>query len=219
VTRKLLIFGTGGFAREVAWIVSQRSDSWDLLGFLDDDVSKWGQVVGGQLVLGDLEEAIKFSDCSLVVAVGAPRARWQIVQRLKALFEARFATLSDPAFQCSKSVWIGSGSMLCKNSVVTVDTKIGGHLILNLGATVGHDCAIGDFVTIAPQAAISGNVTLEDGVEVGTGALIRQGVRIGRGAMVGMGAVVLSDVPANACVVGNPARVIRQLPPFGEAHD
>ena len=219
MTRKLLIFGTGGFAREVAWIASQRSDNWDLLGFLDDDVTKSGRVVGGQMVLGDLKEAVKFNDCYVAVAVGAPRTRQQIVQRLKSLFEARFATLSDPAFQCSKTVRIVSVSMLCKNSVVTVDTKIGEHLVLNLGATVGHDCAIGDFVTIAPQAAISGNVTLEDGVEIGTGALIRQGVRIGRGAMVGMGAVVLSDVPANTCVVGNPARVLRQLPPFGEAHD
>jgi acetyltransferase-like isoleucine patch superfamily enzyme len=90
---------------------------------------------------------------------------------------------------------------------------------VNAGATIAHEANIGNFVTIAPQAAISGSVTLEDGVEVGTGALIRQGVRVGRGAMVGMGAVVLSDVTANTCVVGNPARVLRQLPPFGEAHD
>ena len=61
-------------------------------------------------------------------------------------------------------------------------------------------------------------ITLGDGVEAGTRAVVRQGTRIATGAMVGMGAVVLNDFEPNTCVVGNPARVLRELPPFGSDH-
>jgi hypothetical protein len=46
------------------------------------------------------------------------------------------------------------------------------------------------------------------GASLGGGSVILPGVRIGRSAMVGAGAVVTKDVPANAIVVGNPARIV-----------
>jgi len=45
---------------------------------------------------------------------------------------------------------------------------------------------------------------------IGSNATILGGVTIGEGALVGAGAVVVEDVPPNAVVVGNPARVLRQ---------
>lgn len=45
---------------------------------------------------------------------------------------------------------------------------------------------------------------------IGTGAVIMPGVTIGSGALVGAGAVVTKDVPDEAVVVGNPARVRRR---------
>jgi acetyltransferase-like isoleucine patch superfamily enzyme len=50
-------------------------------------------------------------------------------------------------------------------------------------------------------------VTIEDDVWIGIGAIILKGVRVGRGARIGAGAVVTSDVPAGATVIGNPARL------------
>ena len=44
---------------------------------------------------------------------------------------------------------------------------------------------------------------------IGANAVVIEGVRIGRNAVVGAGAIVISDVPPNAVVVGNPARVIK----------
>ena len=45
---------------------------------------------------------------------------------------------------------------------------------------------------------------------IGSNATILGGVTIGEGALVGAGAVVTRDVPPNAVVAGNPARVLRQ---------
>jgi UDP-2-acetamido-3-amino-2,3-dideoxy-glucuronate N-acetyltransferase len=49
------------------------------------------------------------------------------------------------------------------------------------------------------------------GASVGSGATILPGVNIGEGAMVGAGAVVTKDVPPYTVVVGNPARVVREV--------
>ena len=54
-------------------------------------------------------------------------------------------------------------------------------------------------------------IVIEDNVWIGGGAILLPGVTIGRNAVVGAGAVVSRDVPANAVVAGNPARVIREI--------
>ena len=52
-------------------------------------------------------------------------------------------------------------------------------------------------------------MVIADDAWLGTNAVILPGVRVGNGAVVGAGAVVTKDVPANAIVVGNPARLLR----------
>ena len=51
---------------------------------------------------------------------------------------------------------------------------------------------------------VSGNVTLEEGCNVGTGAVIIQQHRVGAGAVIGAGAVVNTDIAADAVAVGVP---------------
>ena len=50
------------------------------------------------------------------------------------------------------------------------------------------------------------------GASIGSGATILSNVTIGEGAIVGAGSVVTRDVPPNTIVVGNPAKVLRQIP-------
>jgi acetyltransferase-like isoleucine patch superfamily enzyme len=54
--------------------------------------------------------------------------------------------------------------------------------------------------------------TIRRGARVGGGAILCPGIEIGAEAFVGAGAVVTKDVPPRMLVVGNPARVVREVP-------
>lgn len=56
-------------------------------------------------------------------------------------------------------------------------------------------------------------VRICEGAWIGARSIILKGVTIGAGAVVGMGSVVTHDVPPRSIVVGNPARVIREIGP------
>jgi len=60
-------------------------------------------------------------------------------------------------------------------------------------------------------------IRIGDDVWLGGGAIVLAGVTIGDRAIVGAGAVVTKDVPPDVVVAGNPARVIKTLPPPVEA--
>lgn len=56
-------------------------------------------------------------------------------------------------------------------------------------------------------------ITIKDGVWIGGGAIVVPGVTIGENSVVAAGSVVTKDVPANVVVGGNPAKIIKELPP------
>ncbi len=64
---------------------------------------------------------------------------------------------------------------------------------------------------ISLQGITCQGITVRDGAWIGSGAIILDGVTVGRNAVVGAGAVVTRDVPDYCVVVGNPARVVRDL--------
>ncbi|GAA1347817.1 sugar O-acetyltransferase [Arthrobacter koreensis] len=55
-------------------------------------------------------------------------------------------------------------------------------------------------------------ITIGNNVWLGGGVIVLPGVNIGENTVVGAGSVVTRDLPANVVAVGNPARVIRELP-------
>lgn len=87
-------------------------------------------------------------------------------------------------------------------------TTIGDDCLLFAGSHVGHNCCVGDRVTLINNALLSGHVTLEDNVTVGGGGAFHQFVRIGRLSMiaghasVGMDVIPFSLTDRNGRIVG-----------------
>jgi sugar O-acyltransferase (sialic acid O-acetyltransferase NeuD family) len=208
----LVIFGAGGFAREVLELVrdiNAERPRFELLGFLDDREELWKIEQNGVRILGGIRWLeTQAHPPNLVLGLGNPSVKRRIVERVRARV-ADFPTLIHPTVVKSTSVEQGAGVIMTAGNILTANIRVADFTTLNLACTIGHDVITGAYCTIAPGVNISGNVTIGEGCDIGTGAAIIQGLSIGEWSVIGAGAVVTTDLPANCTAVGIPARPIK----------
>ena len=121
---------------------------------------------------------------------------------------------------------IGAFVEVQKNACIGRNVKVSSHTFICEGVTIEDDVFIGHNVSFIndkypratneqgrPQTEADWTVVktlVKRGASIGTSATILCGVMIGENAVVGAGSVVTHDVPDNALVAGNPARVMRK---------
>ncbi len=86
-------------------------------------------------------------------------------------------------------------------------TRIGNNNLVLAYAHIGHDCVIGDQVTITNAVSLGGHVHVETQARIGGMVGVHQFVHIGKLSMVGGMSRVERDVPPYMVVEGNPSRV------------
>jgi acetyltransferase-like isoleucine patch superfamily enzyme len=127
---------------------------------------------------------------------------------------------------------IGAFVEIQKNAVIGKNCKISSHSFICEGVTIEDNVFIGHGVMfindLYPKATNSdGGLQTEadwevertlvaKGASIGSGVTILANVIIGENALIGAGSVVTRNVPANAVVAGNPARLLRYIA-FSEA--
>ncbi len=123
-------------------------------------------------------------------------------------------------------VTVGDDVVIGRGTLVENDTTIGAMTKIQAEAYITAYSTLEEHVFIAPcvvttndnfmgrterRHALVAGPTIRRGARVGGGAILCPGVEIGEEAFVGAGAVVTKDVPPRALVVGNPARVLREV--------
>jgi sugar O-acyltransferase (sialic acid O-acetyltransferase NeuD family) len=195
------IIGAGGFGREVYWSLSLM-ERINTVFFVDDKY--WDG--SNELIL----PLSKFdpTEYSIVVAIGDPKDRFNIIQRLPKETEY-FTHIHNSCQILGDDVIIGEGSIICAGTVITTNVKLGKHAHLNLQTTIGHDCEIGDYFTTAPGAKISGNCKIHDLVYVGTNASIKEKLTIHSLTTIGSNATVVKNIEESGTYVGVPVKKIK----------
>ena len=89
-----------------------------------------------------------------------------------------------------------------------METRIGDNNLFLVCAHVGHDCLVGNYVTMSNSTALGGHVVIEDYVTVGGLSAVQQFSRIGAYAMIGGAARINKDILPYALVIGSPGKVI-----------
>lgn len=213
MTKRLVIVGAGGLAREVRWIVEDLNrveERFQLVGHLVADASVRGKYDSVEGVLGDdrwLEAHASKVD-ALAIAIGAPLLRRAIGERLAARFPAlAFPALVHPSVIIDHTTCsVADGAIISAGVIATVNVRVGRFAKVDTACTLAHEVQIGAGAVLNPGAHISGGVTIGDAALIGTGAQILQYLTIGDAATVAAGAVVTRDVAPGTTVVGVPAR-------------
>ena len=124
-------------------------------------------------------------------------------------------------------VTVGDDVVIGRGSLIENDTTIGELTKIQADAYITAYSTLEDNVFIAPRVVTTNDnfmgrterrheliagPTIRRGARVGGGAILCPGVEIGEEAFVGAGAVVIKDVPPRVVVVGNPARILRDVP-------
>lgn len=207
-----MIFGAGGFGREIQWLIeriNEKKDTWEILGYIDDGVET-GTEIDGYQVLGGVGFLIDYPDAlAVAVAVGNAGIRKKIVDKVSVNENLEFPNLIDPGVLMSHRIAMGKGNLICAANVLTVDIHMGDFNIINLDCTVGHDVEFASYITIYPSVNISGCVSIGDLSEIGTGTQIIQGKVIGSRVIIGAGSVVIHNLEESGTYVGTPARRIK----------
>ena len=215
--RELLLIGAGGLAREAAEAVRATNavrPTWDLLGFLDDDLAKQGALIAGVRVLDSVEAVYEYPNAQVLLCPGRPDnyvTRYLLADRL-GLDNERYATVVHPTATVGTTCQIGAGSVLLAHADLTADVVVGRHVVVMPQVVLTHDVQIDDCTTIASGVRVGGACRIGRGAYIGSGACLREGITVGDCAMVGMGSVVTRDVPPKRLWFGVPARDVSRAP-------
>ena len=123
-------------------------------------------------------------------------------------------------------VELGDDVVIGRGSLIENDTTVGALTKIQADAYITAYSTLEDNVFIAPCVVTTNDnfmgrterrhelvkgPTIRRGARVGGAAVLCPGVEIGEDAFVGAGAVVIKDVPPRVVVVGNPARILRDV--------
>lgn len=208
--KKILIAGTGGFAKEVLCLIDDlglldKVEAFIEPDFIFENYSKPFSIHG---IPVKPYSYLKQKKHLVTVAIGESKIREKVVkEQLPA--NTNYVTLIHPTAVISRWNQIGEGAIICAGTIITCDVTIGKFAHLNLQTTIGHDCVIGDYFTTAPNVNISGNCSIDKHVYFGTASVIKQGLSVAKNTTIGMGAIVTKCIQDEGhTFVGNPAKIL-----------
>ncbi|MBM3285922.1 MAG: acetyltransferase [Candidatus Eisenbacteria bacterium] len=212
----IVIVGSGGHGRGILEILRAAAEAGGfpctVVGFLDDDPSRRDAEPAGLKVYGSVRVAGDFirEGHRFLIGVGEPKARREVALRLAEL-GAVFAIAVHPRATLYGGITISPGAVVGAGATIAASTRLGEHTLVNLNATVGHDCVLEPFATVGPGANVGGNVRLGEAAFVGMNGSVLPGRSIGAEGQLGAGSVLLEDLEAGAIAFGVPARIVGRV--------
>jgi len=212
--RELIIYGAGGFGREIASMCDSGNTGtsgcyggpgqppWKPVAFVDDTPGYPGQTFYGVPCLGHFAEIAPTragAETWCFIAVGDNEGRMQAAKRAR---EAgwKMATVVHSTAYFGRDAELGEGCFFGPFITISPNVRIGRHVLINTRASVGHHVFLGDFAQVSLNASVLGRARVEKGAMIGAHAVVMSDITVGAWATVAVGTPVLRPVKAGHTV-------------------
>lgn len=211
--KDIIIYGAGGFGREVAAMLKRQNvivPTWHLLGFVDDDLHRYpvGTCNAYGPILGDIEFLNRYpTPVCVVLAFGKPAVLQCVFNKIMNPL-VTFPNLIGPEAKIldEDNFRMGRGNIICSYATMSCGVCLGDFNVFNNRCSVGHDAQIGNFNTFMTATRISGDTHIGEYNFFGVGSILIQGQTVGTHTTIAAGAVVMRKTKDNALYIGNPAK-------------
>ena len=207
---KIIIFGTGEGSQELLKVIiddiNRMKPSWEIIGFIDKDLSNKGEKIYGYPVLGTDYDG-DTDNIYGVCGVMDNELRKKIIHEEILGKGFRLASLIHPSIVQVPDFIHDSGVIMYPGSNISYNVKIGKGVTVNYNCVLGHDLVIDDYTYIGPSVTIAGQCTIGELCTIGAGSTLLQGVSIGNYSTVGIGTTIINNIDQNIHIIDFPRKI------------
>ena len=195
---KIVLIGGGGHCRVVIDAI-RKAGLYEIAGIVDSNLPRGEKVLGIKVLGSDdlLQEFYNSGTKLAFIAIGSTgdcSVRLKVNKMLESI-GFKLPVIIHPNSIIGEGVSIDEGTFVAAGAVINTGTKIGKNAIINTSSSIDHDCAIGDFVHIAPGVTLSGGVRIGIESHICTGASVIQNIKIGKRCLISAGFVAKNNQP------------------------
>lgn len=208
--KQLIIIGARAYGREVYNSAKESigyNEEFIIKGYLDDKTDALKDFVGYPPIIGPVESYKVQQDDVFICALGSVIYKEKYVNLIKEK-GGKFINLIHKTVGIPKNLQIGEGCIICRDTILSCDIKIGNFNTIQSLVILGHDVEIGNFCQINSFSFMGGFVKIGSYVTVNPNSTIIPHIKVQNNVTIGAGSVVIKNVKQGTCVFGNPAKKI-----------
>ena len=208
--KNLLIIGTGSFARivhEYALLSKECGQEWRVKGYLKSSEMPVQECF--DLPVIETVDNYSLSDDDVFICAEVDGNVRHLAEEKIDAKGGKFVNIIHPQSNISRTAVIGEGNIIGAFTTLSMNTKIGNHVIIQDHVNVGHDSVIEDYVHLYVGTIISGRNCIDKYAVLYTGGTVYPKIKIASNAIVGAGSVVMRNVKTSTTVLGNPAALLK----------
>lgn len=204
MSKKLIIFGAGGFSKSI--IDSLNHKHYELIGFIDKYKSGYHQ---SYPILGnDIADIENKDNYYYFIGIGKPSTRKHYLNIIRK-HNLRLINIIDKTAILSPNIILGDGIFIGKMCILNRDTRIHDAVVINTRSLIEHGNEIGCCSNISTNVVLNGDVSVGEETFVGSCTVVNGQLKLGSKSIIGSGSVVIRNIPSNVVVAGTPTILIR----------
>lgn len=211
--KKLAIFGTSGFAKELLDLAIDQG--YQDIFFLEKQQGPQKTLLGFPVLPESLIPS--FKDTVYAIGVADPKIRKKIYDTYSYLTYPNLVhSQASLGYKTAIMLEQSKGTIIAAGARITNSCQFGDFICVSFNSTIGHDCILDNYVSVMPGANVSGCVHIQQGTYIGTNAAILPGKNpdclkiLGENSVIGAGAIVRENTLPNKTYVGIPAKELNR---------